>query len=58
MPRIQLRADIERRSPHQRGDVDVKARRRAVLAAIQSNPLTRGIKPSDPAKLIREDRRR
>jgi hypothetical protein len=39
-------------------EVDAKARRRALLASIQSIPPVRGHKPSDPAKLIREDRRR
>jgi hypothetical protein len=58
MPRIQVRANMERRSPDQQVDVDMKARRRAVLAAIQSDPPTRGLKPSDPAKLICDDRRR
>ena len=62
------RAEQERRSLAQqvvavlaRGldvEVDAKARRRALLASIQSIPPVRGHKPSDPAKLIREDRRR
>jgi hypothetical protein len=62
------RAEQERRSLAQqvvavlaRGlqvDLDPRARRRALLESIQSNPPTRGYKASDPARLIREDRRR
>jgi hypothetical protein len=62
------RAEQERRSLAQqviavlaRGlqvEIDPKARRRALLESIQANPPARGLKPSDPAKLIREDRRR
>jgi len=62
------RAERERRSLAQqvvavlaRGlqvEVDAKARRRALLASIQSDLPFRGRKPGDPAKLIREDRRR
>jgi len=62
------RAEQERRSLAQqviavlaRGlqvEVDPKARRRALLESIRSNPPARGLKASDPAKLIREDRRR
>jgi hypothetical protein len=39
-------------------DVDAKARRRAVLEGVRSNRVARKGKLSDPAKLIREDRRR
>lgn len=39
-------------------EVDAKARRRALLEAIRSGPSARTRKLSDPAKLIREDRRR
>jgi hypothetical protein len=39
-------------------EVDAKARRRALLEAIRSNPAAQAGKLSDPAKLIREDRRR
>jgi hypothetical protein len=39
-------------------DVDAKARRRALIEAIRSNPTVHAGKLSDPAKLIREDRRR
>jgi hypothetical protein len=39
-------------------DVDSKARRRAVIEALRSNPIARTGKLSDPAKLIRKDRRR
>lgn len=39
-------------------EVDAKARRRALLEAIQSSSPARTSKLSDPAKLIREDRRR
>ena len=39
-------------------EVDAKARRRALLGAIRSNPTSQARKLSDPAKLIREDRRR
>jgi len=39
-------------------EVDVKARRRALLAAIQSRPSADSERFSDPAKLIREDRQR
>jgi len=39
-------------------EVDAKARRRALLATIQSSPFTDGERFSDPAELIREDRLR
>jgi hypothetical protein len=39
-------------------DVDAKARRRALLGTLRTNPPVRTGKLSDPAKLIREDRRR
>jgi gamma-glutamyl-gamma-aminobutyrate hydrolase PuuD len=39
-------------------EVDAKARRRALLEAIQSSPPARTNKLGHPAKLIREDRRR
>ena len=39
-------------------EVDVKARRRALLEAIQSGTPAQFGKLSDPARLIREDRRR
>lgn len=39
-------------------EVDAKARRRALIEAIRSNPTAGTGKLSDPAKLIREDRRR
>ncbi len=39
-------------------DVDAKARRRALIEAIRSNSTAKAGKLSDPAKLIREDRRR
>ncbi len=39
-------------------DVDAKARRRALLETIRANPPARTGRLSDPAKLIREDRRR
>ena len=39
-------------------DVDSKARRRAVIEALRANPIERTGKLSDPAKSIREDRRR
>lgn len=39
-------------------DVDAKARRHALLEAIRSSPPAGTGKLSDPAKLIREDRRR
>jgi hypothetical protein len=71
-PRAQYRllaeqAERERRSLAQqvvvmlarglRVDVDVKARRRALLDAIVSGPPAQAGKLSDPACLIREDRR-
>jgi hypothetical protein len=62
------RAEQERRSLAQqvvavlaRGlevEIDPKTRRRALLASMRANPPARGLKASDPAKLIREDRRR
>jgi hypothetical protein len=39
-------------------ELDPRARRRALLESIRSDPPARGLKPSDPAKLIRKDRRR
>lgn len=39
-------------------EVDAKARRRALLEAIRSNPTAQASKLSDPARMIREDRRR
>jgi hypothetical protein len=39
-------------------EIDPRARRRALLESIRSNPPARGLKVMDPAKLIREDRRR
>jgi hypothetical protein len=39
-------------------EVDAKARRRALLEAIQSSPPAEAGDLSDPARLIREDRRR
>ena len=39
-------------------EVDAKARRRALIEALRSNPTAQAGKLSDPAKLIREDRRR
>ncbi len=39
-------------------DVDAKARRRALLAALRSSPPAPARRLSNPAKLIREDRRR
>jgi hypothetical protein len=39
-------------------DVDAKARRRALLATLRSNPIARGAKLRSPARLIREDRAR
>lgn len=39
-------------------EVDAKARRRELLEAIQSSPPPHAGKLSDPARLIREDRRR
>jgi hypothetical protein len=39
-------------------EVDAKARRRALLAAIQSSPSANSDRFSDPVKLIREDRQR
>ena len=39
-------------------EVDAKARRRALLATIQSSPFTDGERFSDPVKLVREDRLR
>jgi hypothetical protein len=39
-------------------EVDAKARRRALIESIRSNPTDQAGKLSDPAKLIREDRRR
>ncbi len=39
-------------------DVDAKARRRALLETIRSSPPVQTGKLSDPARLIREDRRR
>ena len=39
-------------------EVDAKARRRTLLATIQSSPFTDGERFSDPVKLIREDRLR
>ena len=38
--------------------MDAKARRRAVLKAIRSNPIAKGRKFSSPARLIRQDRLR
>jgi len=39
-------------------EVDAKARRRALLDAIRSVPATDAARLRDPARLIREDRRR
>jgi len=39
-------------------DVDAKARRRALIEAVRSKPTDQSGRHSDPAKLIREDRRR
>lgn len=41
-----------------RVEIDPRARRRALIESLRSDPPARGLKPSDPAKLIREDRRR
>ena len=66
--RLAERAGRERRSLAQqvvavlaRGldvEVDAKARRRALLETIHSSHPAGTGRPSDPAKLIREDRRR
>lgn len=41
-----------------RVEVDAKARRRALLESLRSDPIAQGAKFSSPAKLIREDRAR
>jgi hypothetical protein len=58
MGRIQARPEKGGSSPDQQVELEAKARRRALLEAIRSNPPARPYKASDPARLIREDRRR
>jgi len=50
-----LRKQVEEAvDPHRK--VDARVLRRKLLESIRSNAPARGLKPSDPAKLVREDR--